>query len=202
MPKLNYPHLVDPVLLRLRAQVPEFAGMPAGGSVLDVCCGTGAQVYEYAARGMVAHGLDISPEMLGLARRNGAPQFKYQPTFHLADAACMLFKDNLFDYVSITLALHDKNAVLQDSIVGEMKRVVKKGGSLILVDYNAPAPRNIAGLLVRTIEFAAGGDYARNYSSYLKMAGLRGILSRHSLTAEKVRAIKSAVFCMVSCLPV
>lgn len=198
---LNYTNLVDPILRHLRSQVPGFAGMPAGQSVLDVCCGTGAQVYEYAARGLKATGLDISSEMLNMRRRPQGEAFDYEPSFYLADAACMPFEDNLFDYVSVTLALHDKDDALQDSIISETMRVVKKGGGLVLMDYNAPASPSILGLLVKVIEFVAGGDHMRNYSSYMKKTGLRAILSRHALTVEKTQVLKSGIFRMVLCRP-
>ncbi len=47
--------------------------MKAGDKVLDVCCGTGAQVLEYGRRGIVATGIagiDISLSMLKIATRN------------------------------------------------------------------------------------------------------------------------------------
>jgi ubiquinone/menaquinone biosynthesis C-methylase UbiE len=199
--RLNYANLVDPLLRRLRAQVPQFAGMPAGSSVLDVCCGTGAQVLEYAACGLRAHGLDINPDMLALARRGDKREFEYEPCLYLADAACMPFKDSLFDYASITLALHDKDEVLQDGILSEMKRVVNNKGRLVLVDYTAPAPRSVMGTLVRVIEHVAGGEHARNYMSFIKRAGLDAILARHSLRIEKTQVVSSGLFRMVLCCP-
>ena len=196
---LNYTNLVDPILRRLRSQVPGFAGMPAGCTVLDVCCGTGTQVYEYAAQGLKATGLDISPEMLNLARRGGSRKFEYEPSFFLADAACMPFEDSMFDYVSITLALHDKDRMLQDVIIEEMKRVVKRGGGLVLVDYHHPPPRNIFGVITKLIEFMAGGEHSRNYASYMKNSGLENIICRHGLAREKEQIIKSGLLRLVFC---
>jgi ubiquinone/menaquinone biosynthesis C-methylase UbiE len=66
----NYETLVDPLLRDLRKCTPEFSGMKVGDKVLDVCCGTGAQVFEYGRRGIIATGIDISPNMLNIATRN------------------------------------------------------------------------------------------------------------------------------------
>jgi ubiquinone/menaquinone biosynthesis C-methylase UbiE len=46
----NYETLVDPLLRDLRKHTPEFAGMRTGDKVIDVCCGTGAQVLEGKVR--------------------------------------------------------------------------------------------------------------------------------------------------------
>ncbi|HEY6187714.1 MAG TPA: class I SAM-dependent methyltransferase [Pyrinomonadaceae bacterium] len=44
--------------------------VPAGGRVLDLCCGTGYTVAELSRRGFEVTGLDISKGMLRHARRN------------------------------------------------------------------------------------------------------------------------------------
>lgn len=45
----------------------EELGLPTGGSVLDVGCGTGRHAIELARRGYAVTGLDLSPEMLARA---------------------------------------------------------------------------------------------------------------------------------------
>ena len=45
----------------------EVLGLPPGGSVLDVGCGTGRHSIELAKRGYAATGLDLSAEMLAIA---------------------------------------------------------------------------------------------------------------------------------------
>ena len=44
----------------------------ACGPVIDVGCGPGRHVYELAARGVLALGIDISPDAVAVARRLGA----------------------------------------------------------------------------------------------------------------------------------
>lgn len=65
-----------PVLNRL-----VLGGLPAGTSILDLCCGTGQLAHLLTARGLRVVGVDSSSEMLAFARQN-APQAE----FVLADA--------------------------------------------------------------------------------------------------------------------
>ena len=53
----NYETLVDPLLRDLRKFTPEFSGIKAGDKVIDVCCGTGAQVLEYGRCGKADFGI-------------------------------------------------------------------------------------------------------------------------------------------------
>ena len=62
---------------RLAGRLAQFADaaarhVPAGGTVLDLGCGTGELTTMIAAGGMRATGCDISPEMLRLAAATGA----------------------------------------------------------------------------------------------------------------------------------
>jgi SAM-dependent methyltransferase len=59
-----YARSIDPLLVDTRSMIPGFAGMAAGNRVLDVCCGTGAQVKVYAAAGLDAVGIDICSSMI------------------------------------------------------------------------------------------------------------------------------------------
>ena len=67
---LNYSNLVDPLLRGIRDFAPAFAGMTVGDKVLDVCCGTGAQVIRYGLYGIEAIGIDNDPKMINLAFAN------------------------------------------------------------------------------------------------------------------------------------
>ena len=65
----NYSTLIDPLLQDIRIYVPKFSGMEKGDRVLDVCCGTGDQVFYYAKMGIEATGVDLNPEMIKVAER-------------------------------------------------------------------------------------------------------------------------------------
>jgi ubiquinone/menaquinone biosynthesis C-methylase UbiE len=180
----NYETLVDPLLRDIRKYTPEFSGMKAGDKVIDVCCGTGAQVLEYGRRGIVATGIDISPSMLKIATRNMSRQKAVNVSFQLADATNLPFPDGYFDYASISLGLHDKEKPIRYQIISEMKRVVKQDGALILIDFQVPLPRNVWAVSARAIEFLAGGSHYQGFRDYLANGGLEDILKNHGLREE------------------
>jgi ubiquinone/menaquinone biosynthesis C-methylase UbiE len=167
--------------------------MKAGDHVLDVCCGTGAQVLEYGRRGIIAAGIDVSPRMLSAAKRNEIKQKATNVNFQIADAIHLPFPDNYFDYASISLGLHDKKKPIQYQIISEMKRVVKQDGALILIDFQVPLPNNIWAIFVRTIEFFAGGSHYKAFKDYLSNKGLQNILQNHSLIEECRISLKAGL---------
>ena len=189
--------LLDLALRDVRRYVPVFSGMKPGDRVLDVCCGTGAQVIEYERKGMLASGIDISSGMLAIASRNKARQPSSDVAFCLTDAASLPFLDDSFDYVSITSGLHDKERVIRGRIVTEMKRVVKKDGFLIFVDFQVPLPKNVWAMFARTIEFLASGSHYRGFREYLSNGGLNTILEAHQLVEERRDCIKGGILAIV-----
>ena len=189
----NYETLVDPLLRDLRKFTPEFSGMRAGDKVVDVCCGTGAQVLEYGCRGIVATGIDISPSMLKIATRNIRRQKAVNVSFQLANATILPFPDGYFDYASISLALHDKEKPIRYQIISEMKRVVKQDGALILIDFQVPLPRNVWGVSAIAIEFLVGGSHYQGFKDYLANGGLEDILKNNGLRAECRTCLKNGL---------
>ena len=131
---LNYATIVDPLLRGIRAYTIEFAGMRAGDSVLDVCCGTGDQTFYYARAGMIATGIDMDPNMLKLAGKDRRNQGLTSASFHLGDAKRLPFKEISFDYASISFALHEKEKDATELAKSGVKEMQKKGIELILLD--------------------------------------------------------------------
>ena len=159
--------------------------MKAGDRVLDVCCATGDQVIHYARRGIIASGIDLSSGMIKLAEKNKRSQDLENGSFQIADARNLPFKDSFFDYASISFALHEKERTARDKIITEMKRVVKKRGTLIFIDFQVPLPSNLYIYLVKAIEFMAGRKHYRCFRDYVKQGGLTEILKKNQLVEEK-----------------
>lgn len=100
-----------------------------GKEVLDVGTGKGRFAVEYARRGARVRALDISREMLSLARA-AATQAGVQVEFGLGDAEQLPFPDGAFDVVSCMEAImHLPNPA---SALKEMVRVTKPGGTVLL----------------------------------------------------------------------
>jgi len=194
---LGYETLIDPFLKDMRTFITQFAGINPGDRILDVCCGTGAQILEYAQRGPVAVGIDNDPAMLRVAEGNRMKQKLDNISFRLADATSLPFKDSYFDYVSISFGLHDKIRQVRNRVVSEMKRVVKQHGALILADYQVPLPRNIWAIAARGIEFLVNGSHYEGFKDYLGTGGLDGILRTHNLQEEQRARVKSGLVVII-----
>ena len=97
----------------------------AGSSVGDIGCGTGRLAPHLAAWGLTPHGVDLSPEMVRVARRD-FPGF----SFEVADLRALPFPDACLAgavcwYSLMYLAPSDRPRAF-----GELGRVVRPGGYL------------------------------------------------------------------------
>jgi ubiquinone/menaquinone biosynthesis C-methylase UbiE len=103
----------------------------ATGATLEVAIGTGLNMANY---GPEVHliGVDLTPEMLALARSRAADLGRPVMLCE-GDAQALPFLDGAFDTVLATYAMcsvpDERRTIL------EMKRVLKSGGRLILVDH-------------------------------------------------------------------
>ncbi|MGB8706782.1 MAG: methyltransferase domain-containing protein [Dehalococcoidia bacterium] len=186
----NYSTVVDPIFKDVRVCVVELSGVKAGDRVLDVGCGTGDQVFHYEQKGAIATGVDRNPNMIELAERNRKRQ-GFKSTFRIASATELPFPDGYFNCASISLALHEMEKDERNKAVSEMKRVVKKKGVLMFIDFQVPLPRNSIAYLIKTVEFIAGRDNHKCFRDYLAQDGLNGLLKENQLTPQKEALLMS-----------
>ena len=109
----------------------EWACSRAEGTSLEVAIGTGLNL-PYYPDGVRLTGVDLSKEMLAVA---GGRARELGVTVELkeGDAQELPFPDSSFDTVVCTYALC---SVPDDALaIGEMRRVLRPGGRLILVDH-------------------------------------------------------------------
>ena len=177
--------IIEPSMLVLRIQIPEFAGMKVGDRVLDICCGTGALALHYARMGIIAAGIDLDPRVIQVADIKRRKQGLRNVSFLTATASDLPIKDNLFDYASISMSLHEKERDDRDRIVTEMKRVVKKEGALVFIDYKIPLPRVPISSAIKAIEFIAGRNHWKCFNDYVKQGGLGELQKRNYLHQDK-----------------
>lgn len=176
---------IDQVLAGVRSRVSTFCSMRPGERVLDVCCGTGAQSLRYGQAGIASWGIDSDPGMIEFAEKRRRSLDLTSTFFMQASAMHLPFRDGAFDHASISMGLHEKEAAMRDDIVAELQRVVKKGGSLAIIDYRVPYPRGACSLAVRTIEWMAGENHFRCFGEFIRDGGLDSLLIRHRLAVEK-----------------
>jgi ubiquinone/menaquinone biosynthesis C-methylase UbiE len=123
---------------RMRERTLDVAGVTAGDRVLDVCCGTGtlalAAQRRVGAAG-AAYGVDASGEMIARARAKASRQ-GLPVEFEIAAAQSLPFADASFDVVLCTLALHHLPDESREQAIDEMRRVLKPGGQVLIVEIS------------------------------------------------------------------
>jgi ubiquinone/menaquinone biosynthesis C-methylase UbiE len=121
----------------------------ASGQVLEVAIGTGRNL-PYYPQGIRLTGIEFSPAMLELAR-------------HKADqlGRNVDLPDDSFDTVVCTLSL----CAIPDQrrAVAEMRRVLRPGGRLLLLDHVAGSPRWVRALqwLLELVTVPLGEEHLR-----------------------------------------
>ena len=140
-------------------------GLAAGGSVLDVACGSGkltAELARLAGPSGRAVGVDFSPRMLEIARHDH-PGID----FIEGDALQLPFDDATFDATTIAFGLRN----LADPVRGlrEMLRMLKPSGRAVVLEFVRP-PRGVVGgayrVYLRTVLPAIGGILSGEPSAY------------------------------------
>ena len=125
---------------RWRARAAGAAAVGPGDAVLDVCCGTGDLTLEMARRvgptGRVV-GSDFSDRMLELARRKPAGEGAATARFEWADALELPYEDASFDAVTVGFGV--RNLADLGRGIGEMRRVLKPGGRVVILEITQPA---------------------------------------------------------------
>jgi demethylmenaquinone methyltransferase/2-methoxy-6-polyprenyl-1,4-benzoquinol methylase len=127
-----------------RRRTARVTGLAPGGSALDVACGSGKLTAALAriagAEGRVV-GLDFSPQMLEVARREH-PGIEFTE----GDALRLPFEEGTFDASTIAFGLRN----LADPVKGlqEMQRVLKPGGRSVVLEFVRP-PQNLIGAAYR-----------------------------------------------------
>ena len=148
------------------------------GPVLDLGTGNGVMARELARRGFEVESVDVSAEEQEVAAfLTDDPALRARIRFTLVDGKSLPFPDGHFGSAVTANALHH----LADGIgaLGELARVVRPGGTLVLADFNA------AGFLAASRVHEAEGlihpegpvtlDWARGFLSGLGLSetGLR-----------------------------
>lgn len=180
-----YSMIIDRILLGVRKYVPEFCGMKPGDRVLDVCCGTGAQTLLYGQMGIISWGIDTDNRMIEFAESRKARLRLANTHFQRASAMNLPFRDASFDHASISMGLHEKEESSRDRIIGEMRRVVRRNGALVIVDYRVPYPPGLYAHVAKAAERMAGREHFRNFRDFLKDGGVDSLLRRHHLREDE-----------------
>jgi len=115
-----------------------------GKKILEVSFGNGYLMTQYAKNDYEIYGIDYNERMLAITSSKMLEN-KIDAKLSKANVEKLPFPDNTFDTVINTMAFTgypDGNNALS-----ELKRVLKKDGKLLLVDFDYPKDRNLLGYL-------------------------------------------------------
>ncbi|HEY5982067.1 MAG TPA: class I SAM-dependent methyltransferase [Anaerolineales bacterium] len=159
---------------------------PAKGmSILDVGCGTGAYLDLYRRYQCHLYGLDASPSMLEVARRRLADAAQLER----GDATRLPYESDKFDLVISMLTLHEMSPETRAAVMGEIKRVLKRDGRILLIDFHPGPYQPLQGWISRAIillsEVAAGWKHFSNQQHFVSHGGLPALAVQHGLRVEK-----------------
>lgn len=186
-----YDTFIEPLVRTLRATGLTMFPPHRSMSVLDIGCGTGTHLSLYQKAGCKTFGIDLSPAMLNVARKKLGVAALAALT--LGDASRMPFPDESFDLVTAMLMFHAMPAALRSPVLNEAKRVVKRSGRFLVIDYHLGPIRFPEGwfpkTLIASIEFLAGGEHFRNYRDFMANTGLAPLIAENGLLIDKQKIV-------------
>lgn len=155
-----------------------FASLRPGETVVDLGCGGGLDLFlaspKIGPTGK-AIGIDMTPEMIALAKRNAQRGIDGKPyenvEFHLATIDHLPLPDHSVDCVISNCVINlapDKPAVFR-----EIVRVLKPGGRMAVSDIalKQPLPAELGANLLAYVGCVAGAILIEDYQRGLKEAG-------------------------------
>lgn len=205
IPALRFPALTrfyDPVVRlttrerRVKKALVDAAAVPAGGTVLDLGCGTGTMTrwikQQYPDARVI--GLDADPHILEIAREK-AIRAGVEIEFLEANAADIPLQENSVQRVVSSLFFHHLLPDSKAQVLAEVFRVLEANGEMHISDWGKPSNGlmramfffvqlldgfactrdNVAGRLPGFVE-AAGARQVQNYDCYDTVLGTLRLL--------------------------
>jgi SAM-dependent methyltransferase len=173
-----YRALIDPMLWPLRPRVVRMCQQLGARHVLDIACATGDQSRALARAGIRATGLDLSEDMVAIARNVGGRNVDYVQ----GSAYELPFDDGSMDVSLLVLALHEHTEAERTRMLHEAIRVARR--FVLLADYEAPPHMrlNLAWGVIRFVEHIAGPEHRSGFLDFVHRGSLTGLLGRHQLS--------------------
>jgi demethylmenaquinone methyltransferase/2-methoxy-6-polyprenyl-1,4-benzoquinol methylase len=134
--------------------------LPPGARVLDVATGTGAlatEIVRVTAGSVFVTGCDVNQQMLSVAKERARRSNATLALVH-CDATNLPFAAESFDAVTIGFAIDDMPN--RDACVREMRRVLRAGGRLLVLELGQPdsgLPRTLFQLYLKVFRVVSDG---------------------------------------------
>ncbi|MCA9734975.1 MAG: class I SAM-dependent methyltransferase [Deferribacteres bacterium] len=183
-----YDRIFEPMNIGLRKIGMKMYPVKSGLNILDIGCGTGAHLKLYQQEGCTVFGIDLSPAMLRVARRNLGNAAELQ----LCDATRTDFEDGKFDLILSSTVLHEMPHKVRIDVLREAKRILKNDGRILLIDFHPGPIKKFKGIYSKIIitlsEILAGREHYKNYRHFIKIGGLSSLIEslNFEVTEQKI----------------
>jgi ubiquinone/menaquinone biosynthesis C-methylase UbiE len=182
-----YDLIVEPLNAPLRAAARRVCPPEPDWVVLDVGCGTGTALAEYADAGCRVIGADPSSAMIAQARA----RLGKEADLRLIDGERLPVDDASVDLVLVSLVLHSVPRGDAIGILREAARVLVPGGRILVIDFGSAGLRFPRGWVARGItvvaELAAGPRHASHSLDYIRRGGLPSLVDEAHLVTRVSR---------------
>lgn len=110
-------------------------GLEPGMCVLDVGCGPGRHAVALADRGITVHGVDLSPDFVGLARERAG---EHPATFEVLDVRALAFRDEFDAAICLCQGGFGLLGGADDeAVIGRIAAAVRPGGAIAVSAFSS-----------------------------------------------------------------
>ena len=159
-----------------------------GNRILEVSFGSGYLMTQYASDNYEIYGIDYNEKMVEITA-NKMKKINIEAQLTQGNVEKLPYPDSTFDTVINTMAF--TGYPNGEKAMSELKRVLKKDGSLLLVDFDYPKNRNRFGYMIVRL-WEKFGDIIKDINSILteynfdyKDISVGGFGSVHLFIAQK-----------------
>lgn len=189
-----YDRIFEPMNSGLRKIGLKMYPVKPGMDILDIGCGTGAHLKLYQDKKCNVFGVDLSPAMLQIAEKKLGKSANLQRV----DATETGFSDNKFDLILSSTVLHEMNPKVRSDVLKEAKRLLKKEGRILIIDFHPGPIKKIKGIYSKVIitvsEIFAGREHYKNYRNFIKNGGLPSLLGLSDFVIEQKKIVSGGNF--------
>jgi ubiquinone/menaquinone biosynthesis C-methylase UbiE len=162
--------------VREAERLAEMVGASAGDRVVDLATGPGTLALRFARHVEQVCALDLTPAILQRARNSATGEKLTNIDFLIGDAQALPFADGALDIAITSYSLHHMADAAR--VIGEMARVVRRGGRVGVIDIRVEEDPRVAELNNR-IEQARDASHTRT----LARSEFEAIFARNGLRA-------------------
>jgi ubiquinone/menaquinone biosynthesis C-methylase UbiE len=162
------------------AELVEAIGARGDEVVLDLGTGVGHTAFAVAPRVRAVVGIDLTSEMIEIAREQAAERKIANVRFLRGDVSELPFPDASFDVATSRYSAHHYHQPRQ--VVRELARVLRPGGRFVLVDTISPEEPSF-DTFINAVELLRDRSHVRDY----RVSEWQAMLSQAGFSSEVLK---------------